>query len=65
MKGVEYKITSHVKREGNKPADYLANWGCKEPSEGIDASWHEQAELAQWDDLKQLIDRDNHDAEHS
>lgn len=29
LKGIEYKITSHVRREGNKPAFCLANWEVK------------------------------------
>lgn len=65
LKEVDYKIMSHVRREGNKPADCLANRGSKEPSECIDASWNDQAELAKWEGLKQLIDKDNNDAELS
>lgn len=30
LKRIEYKIINHVRRKGNKAADFLANWGCKE-----------------------------------
>ena len=52
LKEVDYKITSHVIREGNKPADCLANWGSKEPLDCIDDSWNNQVELGKWDGLK-------------
>lgn len=65
LKEIDYKIVSHVRREGNQPADCLANWGIKEAIERIDDGWHTQAELAKWDGLKQLIDTDNHHAEQS
>ena len=30
LTNIDFMITSHVRREGNKPADYLANWGSNE-----------------------------------
>jgi len=63
LTGIDFKITSHVRREGNKPADCLANWGSKEQLDRIDDSWTNQVTLARWDGLKQLISNDNHDTE--
>jgi len=62
---IDFTITSHVIREGNKPADCLANWGSNEQMEPIDDSWTNQVLLARWDGLNQLIRKDNHDAEHA
>lgn len=61
LKKNEYKIISHVKREGNKPADCLANWGSKEIKGKVDDSWTNQMAMTRWDNLKQLIDNDTHE----
>jgi len=61
LKGIEYKITSHIKREGNKPADCLANWGSKESMAKVDDNWVNQAVMTRWDGLKQLIENDNYE----
>jgi len=37
IKHIEYTIIHHVRREGNKPADYLANWGCSESGGKVDS----------------------------
>jgi len=29
LKSIDYKIISHVKREGNRAADFLANWDVR------------------------------------
>eukprot|EP00253_Pinus_taeda_P015705 PITA_15705 len=65
LKNIDFMITSHVRREGNKPADCLANWGSNERMEPIDDSWTNQELLARWDGLNQLIRKDNHDAEQA
>eukprot|EP00253_Pinus_taeda_P033746 PITA_33746 len=39
MKGVEYNIFKHVKRNGNRAADFLANWGCKGRDGKVDNQW--------------------------
>eukprot|EP00253_Pinus_taeda_P006671 PITA_06671 len=46
LTGIDFIITSHVRREGNKPANCLANWGSNERMEPIDDSWTNQEELA-------------------
>ena len=30
-------IPIHIRRKGNAAADYLANWGCKNPNRSIEA----------------------------
>eukprot|EP00253_Pinus_taeda_P001855 PITA_01855 len=42
---IEFTITSHVRREGNKPADCLTNWRSNEQMEPIDDSWTNQVLL--------------------
>lgn len=39
MKCIDYKIINHVRREGNKAADFLANWGCNEQGGKVDSIW--------------------------
>lgn len=36
---IDYKIINHVRRNGNKAADFLANWGSKEAKSSLDRSW--------------------------
>eukprot|EP00253_Pinus_taeda_P009398 PITA_09398 len=62
LTGIDVTLTSHVRREGNKPADCLANWGSNERRAPIDDSWTNQEELARWDELNQLIRKDNDEA---
>jgi len=35
----EYIIPTHSRRNGNKVADFLANWGCLHPGVNIDNPW--------------------------
>lgn len=58
LKGIEYKITSHVRREGNKPTDFLANWGSKELKGKVNDSWENQMEMTRWENLRRLIEHD-------
>jgi len=62
LTGIDVTLTSHVRREGNKPADCLANWGSNERRAPIDDSWTNQKKLARWDELNQLIRKDNDEA---
>lgn len=36
---IKYKIFNHIRREGNRAADYLENWGSKETRRELDNSW--------------------------
>ena len=61
MKRIDYKIIYHVKREGNKAADYLANWGCNEPNGKVDSIWSTHMAGTRWENLNQIIKQDNND----
>lgn len=60
MKGIDYKITSHVRRDRNKPADFLANWGSKELRGKVDDSWTNQMMMTRWESLRKFIENDSH-----
>lgn len=42
MNYIEYKVIHHVRREGNRAVDHLANWGCNEPDRKVDSIWTTQ-----------------------
>lgn len=54
MKHIEYKVIHHVRREGNRPADYLANWGCNEPDGKVDTIWTSQLATTRWENLNRI-----------
>ena len=60
LKSMDYKIISHVAREGNRAADFLANWGCKEGK--VDSSWPTIMNKPEWETLNQIIIRDGDEA---
>lgn len=62
MKRIEYKVIHHVRREGNKPADYLANWGCNEPEGKVDTIWTPQMARTRWENLNRITNQDNNEA---
>jgi len=35
----DYNVTSHVGREANKVAYFLANWGCSHSGRSIEMAW--------------------------
>jgi len=53
LKCIDYKIISHVKREGNKATDFLANWGCQEGK--VDSIWPTIMNKPEWETLNQII----------
>ena len=58
LKGIEYKIISHVRCEGNKLVDYLDNWGSKETKGKVDNRWTPQLAMTRWENLRQIIEQD-------
>jgi len=58
MKSIEYKIIHNVRRGGNKPVDYLANWGCNETSGKVDSRWTTQLATTRWEHLERIIEQD-------
>lgn len=59
LKRIEYKIINHVRRKGNKVADYLANWGCKEQGERVDNIWPTIMNKPRWEELTIIITQDH------
>eukprot|EP00253_Pinus_taeda_P003542 PITA_03542 len=51
IKRIEYKVIHHVRREGNRAADFLANWGCNEPDGTMDSIWPTQLLGTRWENL--------------
>eukprot|EP00253_Pinus_taeda_P015299 PITA_15299 len=62
LKGVDYKIFSHVKRNGNRAADFLANWGCKGRTGKIDSMWRTIQVNGEWKELDNIINHDHDQA---
>ena len=60
LKCIEYKIISHVKREGNKAADFLANWACQEGK--VDGIWPTIMNKPGWETLNLIITQDGNEA---
>ena len=61
MKHIEYKVIHHVRREGNRPADYLVNWGCNEQDGKVDTIWTTQLVETRWENLNRITKQDNND----
>eukprot|EP00253_Pinus_taeda_P005455 PITA_05455 len=62
---IEYKTINHVRRDGNKAADFLANWGSKEAGSKLDTSWTSLERDQNWAGLKTILIRDNEEATKS
>lgn len=60
LKCIDYKIIIHVKREGNKATDFLANWGCQEGK--VDSIWPTSMNKHEWETLNQIIIQDGNEA---
>lgn len=60
LKHIEYKIISHIKREGNKAADFLANWGCKEGK--VDSILPTVMNKLGWETLNLIITQDRNES---
>lgn len=59
MKHIEYKVIHHVRREGNRAADYFTNWGCNDPNGKVDNIWSAQMEGTRWEELNTIKKQDN------
>eukprot|EP00253_Pinus_taeda_P010995 PITA_10995 len=59
---IDYKITNHVRHNGNKAADLLANWGSKEANNSLDRNWMSLEADQKWEDFKNIITQDHHEA---
>ena len=55
---IEYKIINHVRCNGNRVADLLANWWSKEPVRRLDRSWSSLEADQSWGELKNIITQD-------
>ena len=62
LRRIDYKIFSHVRRKGNKAADYLANKGCTKQMERIDSSWIAIRDKVGWEDLTVIINQDHNES---
>eukprot|EP00253_Pinus_taeda_P012904 PITA_12904 len=62
---IEYKTIKHVRRDGNKAADFLANWGSKEAGSKLDMSWTPLERDHNWVGLKTILIHDNEEATKS
>jgi len=62
LKRIEYKIFNHVRRNGNRAADFLANWGCKERDNIVDNQWAAVRSSKDWVDLATIINEDHEQA---
>lgn len=58
IKRIDYKIIKHVRRDGNKAADFLANWGSNEQGGKLDSIWSTRLEEPRMDPLKTIITQD-------
>jgi ribonuclease HI len=56
---IEYKTIKHVRRDGNKAADFLANWGSKEAGSKLDRSWSSLERDHSWEGLKTILNLDH------
>lgn len=61
LKCIEYKIVNHVRRDGNKAADFLANWGCNEEGGKVNSIWPIHWEELRWEPFNLIITQDNNE----
>lgn len=59
---IDYKIINHVRHNGNKAADLLANWGRKEVTCRLDRNWLSFEADHNWEGIKNIITQDHHEA---
>eukprot|EP00253_Pinus_taeda_P031554 PITA_31554 len=59
---IDYKTIKHVRRDGNKAADFLANWGSKEAGSKLDRIWTSLESDHSWDGLKTILNHDHEEA---
>lgn len=62
MKRLDYKTFHHVRRKGNRAADYLANWGCKGEGSFVDTQWMTLQNNSDWADLTGILNEDHEQA---
>eukprot|EP00253_Pinus_taeda_P030826 PITA_30826 len=62
---IEYKTIKHVRRDGNKAVDFLANWGSKETGNKLDRSWPFLERDHSWEGLKTILNLDHEEATKS
>lgn len=62
IKRTEYKIFNHVRRNGNRAADFLTNWGCKVRNSKVDNQWTMMRSSREWVGLAGIIN-DDHEQE--
>lgn len=55
----DYLIIRHARREANKAADFLANWGCKELMEKMDNIWKTHVGDSRFEQLSMILNQDN------
>ena len=55
---IDYLIPSHTRRSGNKPTDWLANWGYRNRGKEIDSEGLPQLLPEEKSRLQQLLDVD-------
>ena len=58
LKRIDYKIINHVRRKGNKVADFLANWGSNDQERKIDNRWPVLLNDTRWGELTSIINQD-------
>lgn len=61
MKHIDYKIITHVRRDGNKAADILSNWGCNEHDGKVDNIWPTHIDKPRWETLNLIITQDDNE----
>jgi len=55
---IEYLIPTHTRRAGNKPENWLANWGYRNRGREIDSEGLPQLHQEEENQLQQLLDED-------
>lgn len=58
IKRIDYNIINHVRRDGNKAVDFLANWGRNEQGGKVDSICPMHMEEQRWEPLKVIITHD-------
>lgn len=62
IKRIDYKTFYHVRRNGNRAADFLANWGCKDRNNKVDNQWIVRRPSREWKGLASIINDDHEQA---
>ena len=61
LKIFEYMIIKHVKREGNRAADFIANWGIQEQGGKLDNIWASRSENLELEPLRMILIQDHNE----